>query len=111
MTNGLGLGGAYDATIRRIKAQDGDKARLGIDALMWVSHSERPLKVDEICEALAVEMGSTDINPNNVPSIRTVLSCCQGLITLDNESSTTRLIRPTLKEYLSHRAGLFGTPH
>jgi len=77
MTNGAGLGDAYGVTIGRIKAQEGDRARLGIAALMWVSHSERPLKVDEICHALAVEIGSTDVKANNVPSIRTVLSCCQ----------------------------------
>ena len=48
MTNGLGLGDAYDETIGWIKAQEGDRARLGMAALMWVSHSERPLSVDEI---------------------------------------------------------------
>ena len=111
MTNGLGLGGAYDATIGRIKAQKGDRARLGMAALMWISHSERPLKVDEICHALAVEMGSTGININNVPSIRTVLGCCQGLATVDEGSSTVRLIHFTLKEYLSGHAYLFDRAH
>ena len=111
MTNGLGLGDAYDSTIGRIKAQKGDRARLGVEALMWISHSERPLSVDEICHALAVEIGSTDINTNNVPSIRTVLSCCQGLVVVDKGSLTIRLIHFTLKEYLSRRADLFDKPH
>jgi len=111
MTNGMGLGDAYDTTIGRIKAQGGDRARLGIAALMWVSHSERPLKVDEICHALAVEIGSTDININNVPSIQTVLSCCQGLAAIDKGSSTIRLIHFTLKEYLSRHADLFDRAH
>jgi len=111
MTNGMGLGDAYDITIGRIKAQQGDRARLGISALMWVSHSERPLKVDEICHALAVEIGSTDININNVPSIQTVLSCCQGLAAVDRGSSTIRLIHFTLKEYLSRHADLFDRAH
>ena len=111
MTDGLSLGGAYDATIRRIKAQEGDGARLGMEALMWISHSERPLSVGEICHALAVERGSTDINTSNVPSIRTVLSCCQGLAAVDEGSSTIRLIHFTLKEYLSRHADLFDRPH
>ena len=34
MMDGFGLGDAYDATIERIKAQGGDKARLGMEALM-----------------------------------------------------------------------------
>jgi len=111
MTNGLGLGDAYDATIGRIKAQQGDRARLGMAAVMWISHSERPLEVDEICHALAVEIGSSDINANNVPSIRTLLACCQGLATVDKKSSTVRLIHFTLKEHLSRHANLFDRPH
>ena len=111
MTNGLGLGGAYDKTIGRIKEQEGDRSRLGMAALMWISHSERPLSVNEICHALAVEIGSTEINTNNIPSIRTVLGCCQGLAAVDKGSSTIRLIHFTLKEYLSHHADLFDKPH
>ena len=111
MTNGLGLGGAYDATIGRIKAQEGDKARLGMATLMWISHSERPLNVDEICHALAVDGGSTGIDTKNVPSIQTVLACCQGLVTVDVWSWTIRLIHFTLKEYLSGRAELFHRAH
>ena len=111
VTNGLGLGDAYDATIGRIKAQGGDRSRLGMAALMWISHSERPLYVDEICHALAVEIGSTDINTDNIPSIRTVLGCCQGLAAVDKGSSTVRLIHFTLKEYLSRHTDLFDRPH
>jgi len=96
MTDGLGLGGVYGATIERIKAQAGDKPGLGMAALMWVSHAERPLQADELCHALAVELGSTDFNAGNVPSISTLVGCCQGLITIDKEASTVRLIHFTL---------------
>ena len=111
ITNGLGLEGAYDATIGRIKAQKGDRARLGMAALMWISHSERPLSVNEICHALAVEIGSMDINISNLPSIRTVLGCCQGLAVVDKRSSNIRLIHFTPKEYLSRHGDLFDKPH
>ena len=111
MANGWGLGDAYDATIGRIKMQEGERSRLGMAALMWLSHSERPLDVDEMCEALAVEIGSTDLDFRNVPSRRTVLGCCQGLATVDNGSSTIRLIHSTLKEYLSRHPDLFSRAH
>ena len=65
--------------IGRIQAQDGDKSRLGMEALMWISHAERPFKADELCHALAVELGPTDFNPDNVPLISTLVNCCQGL--------------------------------
>ena len=44
-------------------------------ALAWICHSERPLKVDELCHALAVEIGETDFDPENVPSMGTLLEC------------------------------------
>ena len=111
MTNGLELGDVYDATIQRIKAQDGDKSRLGMTALMWISHAERPLRVEELCHALAVQLGTTDFDFGNIPSISTLVSCCQGLITVDKEGSTVRLVHFTLQEYLSSHPNIFNKPH
>ena len=111
MTDGLGLGDAYDATLGRIKGQGGEKARLGMAALMWISHSERPLKADELRHALAVEIGSSNINTDNAPSIGTLLACCQGLFVVEKEASTARLIHFTLQEYLRAHPGLFSAAH
>jgi len=111
MTDGLGLGDAYGATLRRIKGQGGEKARLGMATLMWLSHSERPLKVHELCHALAVEIGSPNLNADNVPSIETLLTCCQGLVVVDKKASAVRLIHFTLQEYLRAHSELFGTAH
>ncbi|RPA96875.1 hypothetical protein L873DRAFT_1693023 [Choiromyces venosus 120613-1] len=111
MTDGLGLGDAYTATLDRVKAQGGERARLGMAALMWISHSERPLHVDELCHALAVEIGCKSLNIENVPSIRTLLGCCQGLIVVDKGASTVRLIHFTLQEYLRTHPNHFLKAH
>ena len=111
ITDGLGLGDAYSATLSRIKGQGGGKARLGMATLMWISYAERPLKADELCHALAVEIESPNLNSDNVPSIRTLLACCQGLVAVDKETSTVRLIHFTLLEYLRARPELFGRAH
>ena len=111
MTDGLGLGDAYGATLDRIKGQGGEKARLGMVTLMWISHAERPLKPDELCHALAVEIGSPKLNSDNVPSIGTLLACCQGLVAVDKEATTVRLIHFTLQEYLRAQPELVGTAH
>jgi len=104
--DGLGLGGAYEATLERIRAQE-EKAKLAMATLMWICYSERPLRVDELCHALAVEIGSARFNNDNVPATETLLTCCQGLVTLDKEASTFRLIHHTLREYLCTCRGLF----
>jgi len=111
MSDGLGWGDAYCTTIERIKTYDVGKSKFGMAALMWVSHAERLLRADELCHALAVELGSKEINARNVPSISTLMSCCQGLITVEKETSTVRLIHPSLKKYLSSRPDIFNKPH
>ena len=111
MTDGLSLGDAYGATIERIRAQGGDKSRLGMEALMWISHAQRPLKANELCHALAVELDARSYNVANVPSMSTLLSCSQGLITVDKEESTVRLIHFTLQEYFSAHPDLFSRTH
>jgi len=95
MQNGLDLGGAYGDTLRRIKAQGGEKERDGMAVLMWITHSRRSLQVDELRHALAVRIGSNDLESDNIPAISTMLACCQGLATIEKDTSTVRLIHYT----------------
>ena len=112
MTQGNGLSEAYTATLTRMKAQKGYKSVLGLKALMWVLYSERPLQAEELCHALGVEIGSGDLDPENVPALRTVVSSCLGLITVEGSfSPTVRLVHFTLQEYLSSNPTLFHSPH
>jgi len=88
MTSGLGLEGAYADAMRRIHEQGENGSKPAMQALMWISRSKRLLRVDELCHALGVEIGSTHLNPDKVPSIHTISSCCLGLLTVDEEAST-----------------------
>ena len=110
MTSGLGLDGAYDATLDRIKGQGKGKSTLGISALMWISCSERPMHIRELCDALAVELGSRDMDYDSIPSKQTLLASCLGLVTVD-ESSIVRLVHFTLQEYFSQNSEHFKSPH
>jgi len=109
--DGAGLGDAYGATLGRIKAQGVEKTKLAMATLMWVCHAERPLQVEELRHALAVEIGAMDFDSENAPSISALLNCCQGLITVDKEASTVRLIHYTVQEYLCARLDLFSQAH
>jgi len=80
-------------------------------ALMWISHAERPLKADELCHALGVEIGSPNLNTDYNPSIDTLLACCQGLFVVGKEASTVQLIHFTLQEYLRAYPDLFRAAH
>jgi len=111
MVRGNGLSDAYTATLTRLKAQKGNKSVLGQKAPIWVSYSERPLGAEELCHALGVEIGSTDLDPENVPSICTLLSSCLGLLTLEESSYTVPLVHFTLQEHLSNDPTKFHCSH
>ena len=72
-------------------------------ALIWISHSERLLKTDELCYALAVEIGLPNLDADNIPSIGLLLACCQRLVSVDREASTVRLIHFIVQEYYTSR--------
>ncbi|RPB01348.1 hypothetical protein L873DRAFT_1891480 [Choiromyces venosus 120613-1] len=61
--------------------------------LMWISHGERPLRIEELCQALALD-------PGNIPSQDSVLESCLGLAIVDKETSIVRLTHSTFREYL-----------
>ena len=109
-TTGVDLDNVYAQTLQRIREQKGDRSRLGMEVLMWVSHAERPLGIDELRHALAVEIDSTDLDPENIRPQDTVLGSCLGLAVVDAETSTVRLIHYTLQEYLS-RPGILPDAH
>jgi len=111
MTEGKGLGEAYAATLSRVKAQPRSRSELSMRVLMWVSHAERALHIDELCHALGVEKGSTDLNIRNVPTIEALLASSLGLVTVEKSSSTLRLVHYTLQEYLSHKPNLLPMAH
>ena len=111
MERGTGLSEAYTATITRLKAQKGNRAALGMKALMWALYSERPLRAEELCHALGVEIESTEPDTENVPAIRTLLESCLGLLTVEESSATVRLVHFTLQEHLSSDPTLFHSPH
>ena len=108
---GNGLSDAYTTTLTRLKAQTRYKSILGLKVLMWVLHSERPLRAQELCHALGVEIGSTDLDPENIPALRTLLASCLGLVMVEALSSVVRLVHPTLQGHLSNDAMLFSSPH
>jgi len=109
-TVGVDLDSVYDQTLQQIKEQKGDRPRLGMEALMWVSYAERPLRIDELRHALAVDVEGTDLDHKNIQPRDTVLGSCLGLVFVDKKTSIVRPIHDTLEEYLS-RPGILPGAH
>ena len=109
-TIGVDLDSVYGQTLQQIKEQKCGRPKLGMVALMWVSHAQRPLRIDELCHALAVDVEATDLDSKHIRSQDTVLGSCLGLAFVDKKTSIVRLIHDTLQEYLS-RAGTLPGAH
>ena len=97
------LGQAFENTIRRIDNEPHNRRQAAHQALKWVSHARRPLRVDELCHALATKLGDTELDRDKLLSPRSIIEICLGLIVLDEESSTFRLVHYTLRDYLLTR--------
>jgi len=111
VAQGNGLSDAYTDTLARLKAQKKSRSMLGMKVLMWALYSERPLRVQELRHALGVEIGSENLDPENIPALQTLLGSCLGLVTVEASSSTVRLVHFTLQEHLLSDLTLFHNPH
>ena len=79
-------------------------AELGIQVLMWIHFAHRPLKLRELQHALAVELGDTELDEDNIHPRKALLDSCFGLVVIDDETMTVRFMHFTLEEYFRNNA-------
>lgn len=85
--------------MERIEGQLPDSRELSKQALAWITCSKRPLTTLELQHALAVEIGQTSLDEENIPEIEDVVSVCAGLVAIDEGSGIIRLVHYTTQEY------------
>ncbi|KAF8541995.1 ankyrin repeat-containing domain protein [Trichophaea hybrida] len=106
-----GLRDAFASTIERILRQSG-AAELAVNVLKWTFLAQRPMQVEELRHALAVNWIDTNLDWENFVSEQCLLSCCLGLVIIDEGASTVRLVHLSLQEYLlSQQEKLFPMGH
>ncbi|CAG7956665.1 unnamed protein product [Penicillium salamii] len=100
---------AYDDAMERIKAQNRDASNLAMEILKWITHAKRQLTIGELREALAVNMGSRELDRDNIPAIKDMVSVCAGLVTVDMESDSIDLVHYTTQDYFETNQGSWFT--
>lgn len=91
----------YDGAIQRIDSQSQDDRELAEKALRWVAYTYRPLDVEALREALAIEPGETDLDHEAMHSMGLVLDVCAGLLIFDEQSEAIRLVHYTAQDYFN----------
>lgn len=94
------LNQVYEDTIRRIQGEPQNRQQVAMQSLMWISHARRPLHLDELRHALATRLGDTELDRDNLLPTKSIIDTCSGLLVIDDESFTIRLVHFTLQEYL-----------
>ena len=104
----------YDGTIQRIRDQPKEDAELGMKVLSMILGATRPLKVDELRYALAIESGDTQLDYDAVVDVEILLGVTAGLVITyqpndhSGERKWCRFVHYTLQEYLeAHQKELF----
>jgi ankyrin repeat protein len=93
------LEGAYDKALKRIDGQLKGYQDIANQVLAWVTYARRPLSVLELQYALAVFPTDTTLDKEGLPDESTLTNHCAGLVTIDEESRTVRLVHYTAQEY------------
>ncbi|KAF8135843.1 hypothetical protein K438DRAFT_1640059, partial [Mycena galopus ATCC 62051] len=91
---------SYDEVVERINRQNEEDRKLAWRTLSFITHAERPLRSSKLLEALATKPGDTTFDSDDLMDEDTVLSVCAGLLVINHEDHTFRLVHYTVHDYL-----------
>ncbi|KAI0015721.1 hypothetical protein F4780DRAFT_50133 [Xylariomycetidae sp. FL0641] len=95
----------YERTIRDMSENKHEK-HIAKAILLWIVASSRSMTIDELSQALELDIGAKLGNAQNA-----VEGLCGQLVTVDKVSGLVELVHPTVREFLlSESAGEFHVP-
>jgi hypothetical protein len=98
---------AYKKAIERIQRQRGDLPRDALLIFSWIVNARRQITVPELRDALAVEIGKSALDEDNIPTVEHITKACAPLVVVDEESSIIRLVHYTTQEYFERTQNLW----
>ncbi|KAK0435957.1 hypothetical protein EV421DRAFT_1144381, partial [Armillaria borealis] len=97
------MASAYDKTLERVNSQGKYDRELAYRIFGWIAFMRRPLTVLELRHALAVELGTMILDPDNLCSEDLLESVCGGLVISVDQIWPTgtflRFVHYTTQEY------------
>jgi hypothetical protein len=98
---------AYKKAIEQIQRQRGDLPRDALLTFSWIVNARRQITVPELRDALAVEIGKSALDEDNIPTVEHITKACAPLVVVDEESSIIRLVHYTTQEYFERTQNLW----
>lgn len=94
-----GIDETYDNAMLRIRSQGRASVECATQVLSWVIFAQRPMTIEELRCAMAVESEDSDLVEEALPDSDSLLSACCGLVVVDANRNIVRLIHYTTQEY------------
>ncbi|KAL8824359.1 MAG: hypothetical protein Q9191_005106 [Dirinaria sp. TL-2023a] len=94
---------AYTDTWQRIENSDKGYRELAHRVITWIACSSRPLFLNQLQYALAIEPDDEEFDADNLPDPETIMSVCGGLVDIDQETSNIHFAHYTAQEYFARR--------
>ncbi|KAG1804443.1 uncharacterized protein BJ212DRAFT_1394146 [Suillus subaureus] len=99
-----GLYETYDRIIQTIKQRGRSDDKIAQNCLLWLAGAFTPLTLDQLNEAMMIEVGKSKLNPNlGVMDPLDIVAVCGSLVTYDEKTGVVALSHYSVKEYLINR--------
>ena len=94
--------------LKLLELQDGERTRLAIDALGFLTAAGAPLTLEALCHAIESDLRSPDLITDEIPVPASVFDCCMGLIAVDPGTNFITFAHYDIEQYMRrHRNDLF----
>ncbi|KAI1357525.1 ankyrin repeat-containing domain protein [Xylaria arbuscula] len=101
------LGDSYDRTLERVEGQDFERRNLAYHVFQWLTYAKRIMTIMELKHAISVKEGDSNINEDAMPPVEIITQVCMGLVIVDRDTRSVRLIHYSVQEHLEK---CFGRP-
>jgi ankyrin repeat protein len=91
---------SYARTLERVSNQQDQPRKLAYRMLLWLSQARRPLSLQELSQAVAVDVGEVYLNKKKMSKEGIMTRVCMGLVVVDRDTSVIRLVHFSMQEYL-----------
>ena len=96
----VGLVQTYERILMKISKGPLPKQEIALRVFRWTVSSRRPLKAEELQEAVAFDRSDMSWDRDKIPDENLMIETCRGLLVRDKEDRTVRFAHHTVQQYL-----------
>ena len=94
---------AYETVINAIHQTKDDSSELVQTILSWIFHSRRPLRMEELREAVSIQVGDLGLTEEDLIAVDDIVEVCGSLVNYDVGSRVVSFSHETVQEFLKTR--------